>query len=65
MIQKFFKTSGVFITVPFTSHKKALGKNGKLEKHEHSSAHIISIEMENIKNNAIKKTDLYSNRSTK
>jgi hypothetical protein len=49
------KTGGVFITVPFTSYKNALGKNGKLEKHEHSSAHTISIEMENIKNKVMKK----------
>ncbi|CAI6370206.1 unnamed protein product [Macrosiphum euphorbiae] len=49
------KTGGVFITVPFTSYKNALGKNGKLEKHEHSSAHTVSIEMEKIKNNAMKK----------
>ncbi|KAF0756154.1 zinc finger protein 862-like, partial [Aphis craccivora] len=49
------KTGGVFITIPFTSYKNALGKNGKLEKHEHSSAHTVSIEMEKIKNNAMKK----------
>ena len=28
------KTGGVFITVPFTSFKKALGKKVKLEKRE-------------------------------
>jgi len=49
------KTGGVFITVSFSPYKKALGKNGKLEKHEHSSAHTVTVEMENIKNKAMKK----------
>ncbi|GLV40243.1 hypothetical protein CBL_07161 [Carabus blaptoides fortunei] len=49
------KTSGVFITEPFRSFRKALGKNGKLEKHEHSSAHTISVQMETVRRQAIKK----------
>jgi len=49
------KTGGEFITVQFISYKNDLGKNGKLEKHEHSSAHTVSIEMLKIKNNAMKK----------
>lgn len=49
------KTGGVFITVPFKSFKKALGKDGKLQKHEHSSAHTISVEMENLRRQAMKK----------
>lgn len=49
------KTGGVFITVPFTSFRKALGNNGKLEKHEHSSAHTVSVEMENLRRHAMKK----------
>src|SRR5678815_4958710 len=49
------KTGTVFITVPFTTFKKALGKNGKLKKHEYSSAHTISVEMENLRRQAMKK----------
>src|SRR5678815_4995590 len=49
------KTGGVFITVPFTTFKKDLGKNGKLKKHEHSSAHTITVEMENLRREAMKK----------
>ncbi|KAF5295072.1 hypothetical protein FQA39_LY13223 [Lamprigera yunnana] len=48
------KTGGVFLTVPFKSFKKTLGKNCKLQKHEHSSAHTISAEMENLRRQAIK-----------
>ncbi|KAJ8705417.1 hypothetical protein PYW08_012463 [Mythimna loreyi] len=49
------KTGGVFITVPFKSFKKALGKDVKLQKHEHSSAHTISVEMESLRRQAMKK----------
>lgn len=49
------KTGGVFITVPFTSFRKALGKDGKIEKHEHSSTHTSSVVMENMRRQAIKK----------
>lgn len=47
------KTGGVFINV--LSYKKALGQSGKLEKHEHSPAYTVSVEMENMKNRAMKK----------
>ncbi|KAF5300621.1 hypothetical protein FQA39_LY11082 [Lamprigera yunnana] len=47
-------TGGVFITVPFQSFKQALAKKGKLQKHEHSSAHTISEELENLRRQAMK-----------
>jgi hypothetical protein len=50
------KTGGVFITVPLTSFKNALRRIGKLEKHEHSSVHILSVQMETLR-------ALFSNRS--
>ena len=49
------KTDGVFITVPFTLFEKALGKKGKLEIHEYSLAHTVSVQMEIFKNQAMKK----------
>jgi len=35
-------TRGVFIKTPFNSYKKALGKDGKLNKHNNSASHICS-----------------------
>ncbi|BFZ04961.1 hypothetical protein BsWGS_08000 [Bradybaena similaris] len=49
------KSGGTFITVPFTCFKKALGKDGKLEKHDHSSAHTVSVQMETLRMQAMKK----------
>ena len=51
----FQQTGGIFITNPFTSYKNALGKGGKLEKHEHSASHTTSVEMEMLKISALKR----------
>ncbi|KAL4119988.1 hypothetical protein QTP88_012738 [Uroleucon formosanum] len=41
-------TGGVFIKTPFNNFKKALGKDGKLNKHNDSASHIRSIEQERL-----------------
>lgn len=46
-VEVFQKTSGVFISVPFTNFRKATGSTGKLEKHSKSDKHCKSVFMEN------------------
>jgi len=41
-------TGGVFIKSPFNNFKKALGKDGKLFKHNNSATHIRRIEQERL-----------------
>lgn len=41
-------TGGVFIKTPFNNFKKALRKDGKLNKHNDSASHIRSIEQERL-----------------
>ncbi len=54
-MQEPCKRQVVFITVSFTSFKNALGRSGKLEKHEHSSAHtILSVQMETLRQQSMK-----------
>ncbi|KAF0753047.1 zinc finger protein 862-like [Aphis craccivora] len=42
------KKGGVFIKTPLNNFKKALGKDGKLNKHNDSASHIRSIEQERL-----------------
>lgn len=49
------KISGTFIIVPFTTFKRAFGKEGKSEKHKQSSTHTVNVQIETLRCQAMKK----------
>jgi len=58
-------TGGVFIKLPFNNFKKALGKNGKLNKHNNSASHIRSIEQKKTDFGILEKSCLLPNFKSK
>jgi hypothetical protein len=52
-------TGGIFIESLFNNFKKALEKNGKLNKHNNSASHIRSIKQERLTTLVFSKNPVY------